>query len=68
MPTSKPQRAPLPPAKILVNDTQTQDDLETQTAPPSLSFDKLKRTKPDEDSRPRKRVKVSVAPGVDLAE
>ncbi|KAK0239552.1 HORMA domain-containing protein [Armillaria nabsnona] len=68
MSTSKPQPAPLPPSKILVNDTQTQDDLETQTAPPSLSLDKLKRTKPDEDSRPRKRVKVSVAPGVDLAE
>ncbi|KAK0196564.1 HORMA domain-containing protein [Armillaria mellea] len=68
MSTSKPQPAPLSPAKILVHDTQTQDDLETQRALPSLPLDKLKRTKPDEDSRPRKRVKVSVAPGVDLAE
>ncbi|KAK0463577.1 HORMA domain-containing protein [Desarmillaria tabescens] len=68
MSTSKTQLAPLPPAKILVNDTQTQDDIETQTALPSVSADKLKRTKLDEDSRPRKRVKVSVAPGIDLAE
>lgn len=66
--TIKPQITPLPPAKVLVNDTQTQDDLDTQTALPSLSADKLKRSTLDEDSRPRKRVKVSVAPGVDLAE
>ncbi|KAK0211239.1 HORMA domain-containing protein [Desarmillaria ectypa] len=65
MSTLKIQLVPPPPAKILVNDTQTQDDLETQTA---LSSDKLKRTKLDEVSKPRKRVKISVAPGVDLAE
>ncbi|KAF9027024.1 hypothetical protein BDZ89DRAFT_1134452 [Hymenopellis radicata] len=58
-PVSRPPKAVLPD---VAQDTQTQDDYETQ-APVDL-----KRSRADDGSRAKKKIKVSIAPAVDLAE
>lgn len=60
-PTARPSMMiPSPTVERPLHDTQTQD-YETQAAV-------LKRNRPEDTSRPKKKVKVSIAPAVDLAE
>lgn len=55
---------------ILYNETQTQDETQTvfTSMHPAMDLKRIATAQPEHSARPKKKIKISVAAGVDLAE